>query len=291
MTSELGASVEMRPVGPAALGFALSADSDVSDGWLVRRLWVPGGLDGPRGILQGGFSAAVLALAALAVDEIGAPLTGIDARLHAPTPIGTTIEIGVRPGSQAAHYDVRTRHGATVLVTGTVEIAGHDPVAHVHDLVEIAAGPLPAASPPAIFQDCWMCGSANHHPHAQRLFPGYRDDRTVVCGWVAAEELGVADGVIDPMVVAAALDCPTGWACAQTIVDLATSGPLLAGYRLRFLRDARVMEPLRVVGRLDTVDGRKLSTRGALIDDDGSVVAVSSALQVSVDEVPGPPVS
>lgn len=289
MTSPSGTAAGMAAVGLPALGFEMSADSSISDGWLIRQLYVPPDLDGPRGILQGGFSAGVLASAAMAVDPIGAPLTGIEARLHAPTPTGTTVEIDVRPGPQTAHYEVRTRLGATVLASGRVELAGHEPTSHMHDLAEIAAGPLPAPSPPAIFQDCWMCGVANPHPHAQRLFPGYRDDRTVVCGWVASEDLGDATGVIDPMVVAAALDCPTGWACAQTIAEMATSGPLLAGYRVRFLRAAQVMEPLRVVGHLDAVDGRKLSTRGAMIDDDGAVVAVTSALQIAVDEIPQPP--
>jgi len=273
-------------VGPPALGLAMTADATVSDGWLVRHLQVPDGLDGPKGILQGGFSTAVLIGAAQAVDPIGAPVTAVDARLHAPTPTGRTIEIAVRSTDLMAVYDVRTSYGSTTLVTGTVELAGAEPLSHVHDLAEIAGRAVPTPHPAAAFRDCWMCGSTNAHPHAQRMFPGYVDDRTVLCGWVADEVFGDDRGVVDPLLVAAALDCPTGWACAPTIEAMKTQGPLLAGYRVRYLRDIPVMEPVRIVGRLDHADGRKLSTRGALINDDGIVCAVASALQVAVDEVP-----
>ncbi|MEX0831027.1 MAG: hypothetical protein WD007_00360 [Nitriliruptoraceae bacterium] len=273
-------------VGPPALGLTMSAAATVRDGWLVRHLEVPGGLDGPEGILQGGLSSAALIGAAQAADPIGAPVTAVDARLHAPTPTGRTIEIAVRSTNLTAVYDVRTSHASTTLVTGTVELAGPDSSSHVHDLAEIAARALPTPQPASAFRDCWMCGSTNAHPYAQRMFPGYVDDRTVLCGWVADEVLGDDQGVVDPVLVAAALDCPTGWACAPTIEAMNTQGPLLGGYRVRYLRDVPVMEPVRIVGRLDHADGRKLSTRGALIDDDGTVCAVAWALQVAVDEIP-----
>lgn len=278
-------SPDVVPIGAPGLGFALGSDLEIRDGWLVRSLRVPQGLDGPKSILQGGFAAGVLLHAALAIDPIGAPVTAVDARLHAPTPVGATIEVAVRPTDDAACYQVETRAQDHVLVSGRVELAGHESGAQVYDLAEVARDELPKAQPPKVFTDCWMCGSDNPHPLAQRLFPGYRDSRTVVSGWLAEEPLGDDRGVVDPMVVAAALDCPTGWACAPTIAAMDTSGPLLGGYHVRFFHDVTVMEPLRIVGRMDAVDGRKMSTRGALFDDDGRVAAVVSALQITVDDV------
>ena len=77
----------MQPAGPEALGIELGADATVVDGWLVREFHAPHGLDGPPGVLQGGLAAGVTASIARAADRFGAPLTSVDARLHAPTPL------------------------------------------------------------------------------------------------------------------------------------------------------------------------------------------------------------
>lgn len=100
--------------------------------------------------------------------------------------------------------------------------------------------------------------------------------------WVADEELGDDRGVADPLVVSAVLDCPSVWACMHEVEALDMAGPLLAGFHLSFYRDAPVMEPLRTVARFDRADGRKLSARSALVDEDGVTYAVAAALQVAV---------
>jgi hypothetical protein len=275
------------PIGPAGLGIELGADAHVSaDGWLTRSLVVPPGLDGPDGILQGGFAAGITVGIARAADRFGAPLTAVDARLHAPTPLGRHLAARVRPTASVARYEVEVRDGGQLLVSAEVELAGHDPSPRAYDLLELGTVPLPAASPQTAFPRCWVCGSAPEHPLAQRLHPRYVGDDAVSIPWVADEALGDARGTVDPVVVAAVLDCPTVWAAIRHVHALGHTGALLAAYHLRILHDAPVMEPLRTVGRLDSADGRKLRARGGLVDEDGVLYAVSSAFHLSVAEVP-----
>lgn len=275
------------PIGPAGLGIELGVDGHVSDdGWLTRSLLVPPGLDGPDGILQGGFAAGVTIGVARAADRFGAPLTSVDARLHAPTPLGRHLAARVRPTDTVARYDVELRDGEQLLVAAEVELAGHDPSPRAFDLLELGTMPLPAASPQTAFPRCWVCGSAPDHPLAQRLHPRYVGGDSVSIPWVADEVLGDPRGTIDPVVVSAVLDCPTVWAGIDHVRALGHTGALLAAYHLRVFHDAPVMEPLRTVGRLDVADGRKLRARGGLVDEDGVLYAVSSAFHLSVAAVP-----
>jgi acyl-coenzyme A thioesterase PaaI-like protein len=281
--------MESISIAPRALDVTLDAEVREVDGWLERDLHVPAGLDGPEGILQGGFAAGMLIGIAQAVDPIGAPVTSVEARLRRPTPTGRTIQARVRPGEATARYEVETRDGDTVLVRGEVELAGHEPAAHAHDLAELATVPLPEPIPPERFERCWVCGRDPHHPHAQRLHPGWVDEHTVVSGWAPDDALAddtAAGGVLAPLIVAAVLDCPTAWVCVADLDAAGMTGPLLGGFHLRFVRDAPVMEPLRTVARLDTVDGRRLTARAALVDEDGVVYAVATATQIGM---PVPP--
>lgn len=274
------------PAGPELLGIRFDADAHVADGWLVRRFTAPIGLDGPPGILQGGLAAGLALSFARAADRFGAPPTAVDARLHAPTPLGRELEARVRATDTVARYEVETFDGDTRLTSAEVELAGHDPSPRAFDLQELAHVPLPEPEPQHAFPSCIVCGPEPVHPAGQRLHPRYHGRGAAVIPWIADEELGDERGVIDPLMVAAVLDCPTVWASIHHVHELGHTGALLAGYHLRLFRDAPVMEPLRTVARLDEADGRKLHTRSALVDDDGVLYAVASAFHVSVAEVP-----
>jgi hypothetical protein len=272
--------------GPAALGIELAEDLRPSDdGWQVRDLVAPAGLDGPDGILQGGLAAGLALTGARSIDPFGAPVTGLAARLHAPTPLGVPLQLWARPTDQPATYEVELRDGDHRLVSATAELAGHEPSPRSLDLLELAEVDLPEPHRPAGFDRCVVCGSAPTHPHGQRILPGWSAEGTVVSPWVCDDDLGPT-GVVDPLVVSAVLDCPTLWSAWHAITARGDAGGLLASYRLVCFRDAPIMEPLRTVARLDEVDGRKLHTRGALLDEDGGLYAISSALHVSVPEVP-----
>jgi hypothetical protein len=272
--------------GPPALGIEIGEELVAAeDGWYVRDLVAPVGLDGPEGILQGGFAAGLALAGARGVDRFGAPITAIHARLHAPTPLGRTLQLRARATDQAATYEVETRDGDQLLVSAEVELAGHDPAPRAFDLLELGEVPIPPVQPQMSFPHCFVCGSNAAHPQAQRLLPRWHAPDTVVVPWVCDDELGPA-GTVDPLVVSAVLDCPTVWAAWEVVTARGDTGALLARYHLRIFRDAPVMEPLRTVARLDEADGRKLHARGALLDEDGGIYAMSSALHISVPEVP-----
>lgn len=274
-------------LGPDALGLSLAADATVSaDGWLVREVHAPAGLDGPPGILQGGFASGIGAAVAAVADPFGAPLTSLQMRLHAPTPLGRPLQARVRAAEAPARYEVETRDGDTLLVSGEVELAGHETSARAYDLLELATVPLPEPQPQHEFPTCWVCGPEPTHPHGQCLHPRYVGDTAVSIPWVADEALGDARGVIDPLVVAAVLDCPGVWASIRHIHDHGYVGCLLAGFQLTMFRDAPVMEPLRTVARMDEAEGRKIRARSALVDEDGVTYAVASAFHIGVTEIP-----
>jgi hypothetical protein len=276
------------PLGPTVLGFALGADAVVEDGWLVRELTVPDGLDGPPGILQGGFAAGLLASIARTADGFGAPLTSLDARLHAPTPLARRVHARVRAADGIARTEVEVRDRDRVLVAGTVELAGHEPPPLGLDLLELADVPLPAAVPQDEYPTCVVCGAHPRHPVGFRLHPRYGPGGTIVQPWVPAEDLG-ADGAVDPLVVAAVLDCPTVWASITPMRAAGYLGALLAGLRIVHHRAVPVAEPVRIVARCDTMDGRKVRARSAVVDEDGGVYAVASAFHIAVTALPDPP--
>ncbi len=276
------------PIGPAGLGITLDGDATVADGWLVRRMRLPAGLDGPRGYLQGGLCAGVLIGIARAADPHGAPATAVDARLHAPTPLGSSLTTRVRRSAAVATFEVELATADKLLVSGSVELAGHDVAAHVHDLAELSRTAPPPTQPLAEFPDCWVCGAGNTHPMAQHIYPGLAGDEIAVTAWLADEALASAAGSLDDVVAAAVLDCPTTWVCMATVRAQGRAAAVLGGLRIRFVRPAPVEEVLRLVARLDRAEGRKLSARSALVDSEGVVYATASALQVAVDQLPEP---
>jgi acyl-coenzyme A thioesterase PaaI-like protein len=243
-------------------------------------------LNGPPDVVQGGIAAGMLLSAARAVDRFGAPVTAVDARLMAPTPTATTVRAFVARAT-AATYDVETRSGDTVLVEGTVELAGHDPVPRIADLTHLATVPLPEPRPQYAAPDCWVCGPDN--PHGLHLHPAWTGDGAIVQGFIPPDELAGDDGALDPVVVAALLDCPTVW-CAQAHLDtLGMRGAVLAGFHVRYFADVPVGGPVRIIAEMDDADGRKIRARSAIVDEDGTVYAMASAFQYAVPDMPGVP--
>lgn len=281
-------AVTWVPAGPPALGIEVGADADVTGGWLVRAFRARHGLDGPTGILQGGLASAVPLVAARLGDTFGAPLTRVESRLHAPTPLGRELQLALRPGSGGvAHHEVELRDGDQVLVTGEVELAGHEPAPQVADLAELAHVPLPPQRPVDDYPDCWVCGASATHPHAQRCTVG-RHGEAVVIPWLAETELTTDPErlTVDPLVVSGVLDCPGVWAATPALAADGWAGCLLAGYQLRMFGDPIALEPSRLVARVDAIDGRKVRVRSALLDEEGVVQAVASALHIAVRELP-----
>lgn len=279
------------PAGPTALGLALGADTSVdAEGWLVREMTAAPGLDGPPGILQGGLAAGVGGVIARLADRFGAPLTGVRARLHAPTPLGAPVQARVRADDGPARYRFETRRDGQLLTSGEVELAGHDPAPVGLDLLALATVPLPAPQPQHEYPTCFVCGPQPRHPQGLRMHPRPAGGGTIVAPWIPAAALGTGR-VVDPVIVAAVLDCPTVWAAIEPIRAQGAVGALLAGFEVHHHHDVPVEEPLRVVARFDAMDGRKIRARSAVIDEDGTCYALASALHIAVTQIPEGPLS
>jgi hypothetical protein len=274
------------PAGPPALGLTVGADADLAGGWLVRPFRTAAGLDGPAGILQGGLATAVPTVAAALADGLGAPLTSVTSRLHAPTPLDAELTLALRPGDGAGHHEVELRDGDRLLVSATVELAGRDPAPDVPDLTELGVGPVPPLVVHGEYPRCFVCGHDNTHPHALRCAFGHVGDEAVVLPWLLDGELAEPGPTIDPLLVAAVLDCPGVWAATPALTAAGYAGCLLAGMEVRWYGEAPAYEVLRIAARSDGMDGRKLRVRTALLDEDGHVYAVASALHIAVTEVP-----
>lgn len=273
------------PVGPPTLGFAIGDEADVSDGWVVRGLRTGPDLDGPEGILQGGFAASLPLLAARLADTFEAPITSIASRLHAPTPLDAELSVALRPADGTARHEVQIRDGDTLLVSAIVELAGHEPAPRAGDLLALADVPLPPPEPSDAYVHCWVCGSDPSHPHAQRLRIGRHGDGVVV-PWVADEALADDRGYVDPLVVGAMLDCPGVWSAMPQLEAAGWGGCLMGGLEVRPYRDVPTYEPLRLVARLDGIDGRKVRVRTAIVDEAGTIYALGAGLHVAVAEMP-----
>lgn len=60
------------------------------------------------------------------------------------------------------------------------------------------------------FPGCFVCGPEN--PEGLQLKPGPVGDGRTACTWHPAADLVGSDGLVDPVYLWAALDCPGGWA-------------------------------------------------------------------------------
>jgi len=126
------------------------------------------------------------------------------------------------------------------------------------------------------FPGCFVCGPEN--TEGLRLRPGPLNDGRTACTWHPATDLAGEDGLVDPVFLWAALDCPGGWA-----IDL-EGRPSVLG-QMSACIDARppAGEACVVVGRMLAENGRKTHTAATLYDSDGRVLARAQHTWLLVD--------
>ena len=258
---------------------------DGGGGW-TGRLTTAAHLVGPPGIVQGGIASALgLVVARTAVPD-PAPVTSIDARLHRPTPAGTELVVrSTRDGIGTHVVEVGGADGSPT-VTSTVVLAGHEVTPRVADLVAMAAGPVPPPEPQEVFTDCWVCGTGN--PEGLHLSPGFSRPDVVLQSWWPDDacEDPTRPGMVDPVAIAAVLDCPTVWSARDHLATGGWVGYLLAGMRITFFAPTPMHDGYRIVATPDQRDGRKVQGRAALVSEEGGVHAVASAFQIATSELP-----
>jgi len=276
-----------RPIGPEGLGIRIGRPVQ-ADGWSWSMVVAPAGLDGPPGVLQGGLAAGLMVDVARTVDRFGAPLHAVTARLEAPTRLGRPFVARTRPGAAAGWYDVETWQDGRRLVTACVELTGEDPLGALTDLVALASGPPPAPRPDPLYPTCFVCGEGATHPLALRTMPAYVADDRLSVPWVPDERLVDPrdSGRVAPLVVAAALDCPSAWATVTAARASGYLAVLLGSLRFQVAGGVEPLDPVRITAALDVQDGRKFRARSAVVDMDGRALAVFEAVHIAVESLP-----
>jgi hypothetical protein len=174
---------------------------------------------------------------------------------------------------------------------GTIAVRDGDAVVALAEpaVVTVEPVPMPQPTPPAPddpvygelhrhpFPGCFACGPAREPGDGLRIFASrvIGADGLVAAWWTPDGSLG-RDGDVAPEFVWAALDCPTGHACAIE------RPAVLARLAVRQLAPVRIGEPHVVAAWPTARDGRKHHAAGCLYALDGTPLAVSEALWIEL---------
>ncbi len=232
-----------------------------------RRVEIDPRFNGPPESANGGYACGVVAGA----------LTDGPARvtLRRPPPLGLALDVVEAAGG------VELRHEGQLVATAT-EWDGE---------VEVGAPPNQAALDAAVrnfdldlytrhhaFDRCFTCGPRRAVDDGLRIFPAAIADSTQVAWpWTPSPSTASDSRRVDPPVVWAALDCPSGLSWI-TSPNAALAGPAVLGQlAVRIDRRPQVGEALMVGGWQTGADGRKLFAGAAVWTTEGEAIAAAAA--------------
>jgi hypothetical protein len=172
-----------------------------------------------------------------------------------------------------------------VLLDGSTVLAEATPAT-----VTVQPPPMPEPAPPAgddpvygelhrhPFPTCFACGPERGPGDGLRIFasrvPGVPG--TVAAPWTPDPGLAGPGGAVEPVFAWAALDCPTGHACA-----IGTPA-VLARLAVSSLAPVRAGQPHVVAAWTSGRDGRKHHAAGCLYAADGTPLALAEALWIEL---------
>jgi acyl-coenzyme A thioesterase PaaI-like protein len=194
-------------------------------------------------------------------------------RLLSPPPLEVDLDLVVEgPSARLSGSAAPVAEGATVsadtLADATVEPVGPDQGRAAEAQYKgLADHPFPG---------CFVCGPDN--AEGLRLRPGPLGDGRTACTWNPAADLAAGDGLVEPVFLWAALDCPGGWS-----IDLEGRPSVLGQMSASIDARPAAGEPCVVMGRLLSEDGRKTHTASTLYDADGRVLARARHTWILVD--------
>lgn len=236
---------------------------------------------GPGQSGNGGYVAGVVGTALSAVAPAG---TVPQVTLRQPPPLEVDLELLV-DGQQAQLLRLDGSgagqgQGAELMTVGAVPVPADQLADAAVDPVSPEVARAAESSYPGFdthpFPGCFVCGPAN--PGGLQLRPGVVPGDRTACTWQPAADLVGADGLVDPVFLWAALDCPGAWTFSMA------SRPSVLG-RLTACVDARppAGEECVVMGGFLAEDGRKTHTATTVYDADGRVLARARQTWLTVD--------
>lgn len=229
---------------------------------MARELTIARRFNGPPDSANGGYACGLVA---------GACDGDVAVSLRVPPPLERTLTVERRDGGFAA-------------LDGDTVVALARPVT-----VAVEPPPMPQPAPAGPddpvygnleehpFPRCFTCGPLREPGDGLRIFATRvpASDGLVASAWTPDPSL-VRDGEVAPEFVWAALDCPTGHACA---IDRPA---VLASLAVRRLAPVRAGEPYVIAAWRTARDGRKHHAAGCLFAADGTPLAVSQALWIEL---------
>lgn len=211
-------------------------------------LTIPARFTGPPDSANGGVTCGLLAQA-----------TGLDeVTLRRPPPLETPLRV-----EDGGLYDDEALVASAAAATVDVELPA--PVS-VGEATRATASYGGWSAHP--FPTCFVCGP--DRSDGLRLFPGAVGKDVVAAPWVPLDE--------DPVMVWAALDCPSGWS-----MDIPGRPMVLGRMALRLDRLPTPGAEHVVMGWLVSTEGRKSLTGSALLTADGDVLAVARQTWIALD--------
>jgi hypothetical protein len=242
----------------------------------VREIVIPSRFRGPSRSGNGGYVCGRIATYA------DGPAT---VTLRRPPPLATPMAV-----EQAGEGSLRVLHGRTLIAE-----ASFSPVQPALDMpgtvsmadARTAAGGARYFQDP-LFPECFVCGIGRQPGDGLRIFPGPVAGRGMwAAPWTPDPSVAGIDGRVRPEVVWAALDCPTGIAAAEA-AGLGEDTAMLLGQMTASL--PALPDPgdeCRVIAWPGGGQGRKLTAGSALLGPGGDVLAVATAVWITVPRLRG----
>ena len=227
---------------------------------------------GPPRSANGGYTCGV------AAEALGAEVASV--RLLAPPPLG----VDLRAEPEGDGVVLRGPDGPVASArAGELGTVPPPPVALDEAERRAAAFDEVAYRAAHPFPRCFTCGPDRSAGDGLRLFPAATGhDAMVVWPWTPHESVVDASGLVEPRVMWAALDCPSG--LAWMMADLDDVPPMVLGsMTARIDRRPRAGERLVTAGWRGDADGRRRAAGSAIWDTDGAALAIAEAVWVVLD--------
>jgi hypothetical protein len=220
---------------------------------------------GPPASANGGYACGAIA------ELLGGE---VEVTLRRPPPLGRPLRLRVGDGGATVHDGdqlVAEAHPATVplAVPGTASPAQARAAA--------ARSPLYQGHP---FPTCFTCGPDRAPGDGLRIFPGPLPGGDLwAAPWTPDPSVADQDGLVEPAVVWAALDCPSGFAAGVGDTTMMVLGRMAARVLTRPRADTTYC---LVAWRGGPAAGRKQPAGSALRDAHGRVLAVARTAWVTI---------
>jgi len=126
---------------------------------------------------------------------------------------------------------------------------------------------------------CFVCGREN--PHGLKLEFYDQAPGVVVANYTVSPEYQGYPGVVHGGIIATMLDEATG----RSVMRTSPSGfTVTSQLSIRYRKPVPVGQPLKVVGRAGTRQGRVTKATGQILNQAGSVLAEAEAVMVDIPE-------